>query len=210
MRADVRTIVFAAILAIVCSLLLSGAEFLLKPFREANEQAEEMRNYLSALDIPVPEDAAASELVDIFEDNVTVQEIGGLEIYAYVPSDGSDGTPLAYAVPFSGAGLWGPVSGVLALEPDLITIRGIRFYKQEETPGLGGEIGAPWFQEQFERKKIVSPSGEYGFEIVKPGSSTKANQVDGITGATMTSDRVGIMIDVVVKTLGKEMSSNVQ
>ncbi len=209
-RVEVRTIVFAAILAVVCSLLLSGAEFILKPFRDANEQAEEISNYLSALGIPVPEDAAASELIDIYDANVTVHEMGGLDIYTYVPGDGSSDTPLAYAVPFSGAGLWGPVSGVLAMEPDLKTIRGVRFYKQEETPGLGGEIGAPWFQKQFEGKKIVSPSGEYGFEVVKPGSSTKMNQVDGITGATMTSDRVGIMIDAVVKTIGKEMSSNVQ
>ena len=210
MRAEVRILVFAAILAIICSLLLTGAELLLKPYREANEQAEEIRNYLSALDIPVAEEATASELIEIYETNVSVRELGELEVYAYIPGGGSGGTALAYAVPFSGAGLWGPVSGVLALEPDMQTIRGVRFFKQEETPGLGGEIGASWFQDQFEGKRIVSSSGEYAFSIVKPGTGTGANQVDGITGATMTSDRVGIMIDEMVKTLGKEMSTNVR
>ena len=92
----------------------------------------------------------------------------------------------------------------------MVTIRGIRFYKQEETPGLGGEIGASWFQDQFKGKKIVSPSGEYGFSINKPGSGTGSNQVDGITGATMTSERVGIMIDNILKILGEEQKRNVQ
>ena len=210
MKAEARIILFAAILAIVCSLLLTGAELLLKPYREANEQAEEMRNYLSALDIPVKEGATASDLIEVYRENVSVKELGSLEVYAYAPGPESNDTPLAYAVPFSGAGLWGPVSGVLALEPDLKTIRGVRFFSQEETPGLGGEIGAPWFQKQFEGKRIVSSSGEYAFSVVKPGTATGANQVDGITGATMTSDRVGIMIDEIVGALGKEISNNVR
>ena len=207
MKAEIRIVLFSAILAIVCSLLLTGAELLLKPYREANEQAEEMRNYLAALSIPVDDDANASTLIELYKDNVTVRELGGLEVYAYVPGALSGGDPMAYAVPFSGAGLWGPVSGVLALEPDLKTIRGVRFYKQEETPGLGGEIGAAWFQQQFEGKRIVSASGDYGFSVVKPGTGSGENQVDGITGATMTSDRVGIMIDEIVRELGKEMTS---
>jgi Na+-transporting NADH:ubiquinone oxidoreductase subunit C len=208
-KADIRVIVFAAVLAVVCALLLSGAELLLKPFREANEQAEEIRNYLSALDVPSTDTASAGDLIDIFEANVSVQKVGDLELYSYVPAD-SGGKSLAFAIPFDGAGLWGPVSGVLALEPDMRTIRGIRFYKQEETPGLGGEIGAAWFQDQFVGKKIVSSTGEYGFSIVKPGGATGPNQVDGITGATMTSDRVSEMIDNIVGIIGKELSDNVR
>ena len=209
MKTEIRVVAFAAILAIVCSLLLTGAELLLKPYREANEQAEEMRNYLSALEIPVADDASAKDLVEIFNKNVSVQKAGDLEFYSYIPAD-SGGSPLAFAIPFTGAGLWGPVAGVLALEPDLETIRGIRFYKQEETPGLGGEIGADWFQDQFAGKQIISSTGEYGFGIVQPGGQPARNKVDGITGATMTSDRVGTMIDSVAKTVGKEMSGNVK
>ena len=64
------------------------------------------------------------------------------------------------AVPFSGSGVWGPIEGVLALEPDMQTIRGVRFYKQEETPGLGGEIASDWFQAQFKGKTLVSAAGD--------------------------------------------------
>jgi len=208
MRAEIRIIGFATILAVVCALLLAGAETILKPYREANERAEEVKNYLEALGVPMAADASPEDLVNRFERDVEVQSLGGLDLYAYVP--GGAGKPEAYAVPFSGAGLWGPVYGVLALEPDLETIRGVRFYKQEETPGLGGEIGSAWFQQQFVHKRIVSPQGTYGFKIVKPGLSDAANEVDGITGATMTSERVGSMIDNVVKILGKEVGSRVQ
>ena len=214
MRAETRVILFASVLAIVCSLLLTGAELLLKPFRDANERAEQIRNYLSALDIPVAEGSSANELIETFENNVSVDRIGELELYTYIPANVSQSNaqakPQAYAVPFSGPGLWGPIYGVLALEPDFTTIRGIRFFKQEETPGLGGEIGATWFQEQFKHKQIISSTGEYGFQIVKPGSAVDNNQVDGITGATMTSERVGVMIDSVVKKLGEERQNNVK
>ena len=93
---------------------------------------------------------------------------------------------MAVAVPFSGPGLWGGIEGVMALEPDLVTIRGVRFYKQEETPGLGGEIGSDTFQNQFAGKRMISPEGVAGFRIVKPGTGADVNSVDGISGATLT------------------------
>ena len=204
MRANIRVILFAAILGIVCSLLLAGATQIFGPLREANEKAEEVRNYLSALEIPVADPNDAQALVDIFNENIRVAEVGDLVIYEYVSGSSGDNQAIAYAVPFSGAGLWGPVFGVLALEADSETVRGVRFYKQEDTPGLGGEIGADWFQRQFVGKKLVSRSGNPGFVVSKPGASNDQNEVDGITGATMTSARVGGMIDQLAKKLAQE------
>ena len=122
-----------------------------------------------------------------------VRQVGNLQTYRYVPEGTED--PRAVAVGFTGMGLWGPILGVLALEPDMRTIRGVRFYQQEETPGLGGEIGSLWFQEQFEGKRIVSSDGQPGFGVVKPGSPSGPNSVDGISGATMTSQRVEEMLN---------------
>ena len=204
MLANVRVILFAAILGIVCSLLLAGATQFFGPLREANEKAEEVRNYLSALEIPVADPNDAKALVDVFNENIREAEVGDLKIYEYVSGSSGNAQPIAYAVPFSGAGLWGPVLGVLALEADFETIRGVRFYKQEETPGLGGEIGADWFQNQFVGKKLASSSGAPGFSVSKPGTASDQNEVDGITGATMTSARVGGMIDQLAKKLSQE------
>lgn len=203
MLASIRVVLFAAILAVVCSLLLAGATQVFGPYREANEKAEEVRNFLSALEIPVEDPSDARALVDVFDENIREANVGELTIYEYV-GGAANSDPIAYAVPFSGSGLWGPVLGVLALESDFETIRGVRFYKQEETPGLGGEIGAQWFQDQFVGKKLVSGSGNPGFSVTKPGAATNQNEVDGITGATMTSARVGVMIDQLAKNLLEE------
>jgi Na+-transporting NADH:ubiquinone oxidoreductase subunit C len=199
-------ILFALVLGFVCSILLVGVSLYTAPFKEANEEAEQVKNFLSVLEVPMDPLAGSEELLGIFERNVRSRTVGELVLYDYIPETSAAGVPAAgvparVAVLFSGAGLWGPIEGVLALEPDLRTIRGIRFYQQEETPGLGGEIGAQWFQRQFVGKLLVSSSGEPGFKVVKTGGDSDANAVDGITGATMTSARVGTMLDSLAKEL---------
>jgi Na+-transporting NADH:ubiquinone oxidoreductase subunit C len=207
---NTRTLLFAVILGLICALVLAGVSQLTAPYRQANERAEQVRNYLSALGVPGWEGVSSQELLDVFEQNVRVEQQGERTVYQYVPSADAQIEPVAVAIPFSGTGLWGPIRGVLALEPDFATIRGIRFFDQQETPGLGGEIGAEWFQDQFVGKRIVSTDGDPGFEITKPGGSAEINSVDGITGATMTSDRVEVILDNLAKELLKEKSSDVQ
>jgi Na+-transporting NADH:ubiquinone oxidoreductase subunit C len=203
---SIRVIVFAVLLGVVCSLILVGATLFTAPYREANERAEEVRNFLSALDVAVKQGADARELLDLFNRDIRVRDVGDLRFYEYAPRStaGSAGEAVGVAVPFEGMGLWGPIKGVLALHPDLTTIRAVRFYQQEETPGLGGEIGARWFQQQFRDKRIVSEAGEPGFRILKAGAQTDSNSVDGITGASMTSDRVAGILDELAKRIDKE------
>ncbi|RKX76079.1 MAG: hypothetical protein DRP87_12920 [Spirochaetes bacterium] len=197
MKDSAKTIIFAAVLGLVCAFLLSAVSRFTKPYREANEKAEEVKNFLEALEVPVEKDAASEKLFELFNKYITIKELKGYSLYEFIPE--GEARPVAVAIPISGAGLWGHINGVIALEPDLETIRGLRFYQQEETPGLYGEIGSQWFQKQFEGKKIVSTSGEPGFRIIKPGSENNPdriqNAVDGITGATMTSDRVEEILD---------------
>ena len=149
-------------------------------------------------------------LLEIFDRDVRIKKLGELALLEYVPASSNSPEPVAVAMPFSGMGVWGPMKGVLALEPDLRTIRGISFYQQEETPGLGGEIAAEWFQKQFVNKEIVSNAGEPGFRVLKPGAAPGKNEVDGITGATMTSNRVQLLLDNLAKSIGKERSAYVQ
>ena len=212
MRDNARIILFASVLGLACSILLAGATRLTEPYRRANEKAEEIRNFLSALEVPVDTGAGASTLLEVFNKVVKVRELNELTLYEYVPEGVTNGSGqiTAVAIPFSGMGLWGPVKGVLALEPDLITIRGIRFYQQEETPGLGGEIGSEWFQKQFIKKRMVSDEHEPGFTILKPGGSSDSNSVDGISGATMTSARVESMLGKLAENIFKERDKYVR
>ncbi|MBO4264447.1 MAG: NADH:ubiquinone reductase (Na(+)-transporting) subunit C [Bacteroidales bacterium] len=91
-------------------------------------------------------------------------------------------------IPIYGAGLWGPVWGYVAFEPDGTTIKGAYFDHESETPGLGAKIkDEPWFREKFQKKKVHFGSGT-AFSLAKQAESSGAdNAVDAISGATMTS-----------------------
>lgn len=199
MKESIRIIVFAIIIAVVCSGVLFGVTQFTQPYREINEEAERVNNFLIALGAPLDENAGSEEIINFFKKNVRIRKINGFEFYEYYPGSTTSGEPSAIAIPFSGSGLWTPIKGVIALEPDLIIIKGISFYQQEETPGLGGEIASDWFQKQFKGKKILSADGKLGFKITKHGKASGPNEVDGITGATMTSERVQAIIDELAK-----------
>jgi Na+-transporting NADH:ubiquinone oxidoreductase subunit C len=197
-----RVLLFAAATGAVCSLLLVGSTRFTAPYRDANVRSEEVLNLLDALGAPVDPKPRPAALLEMYDRDVRVRKLGELALYEYTPEGAA--RPVAVAVTLDGMGLWGPVKGVLALEPDLKTIRAVRFYQQEETPGLGGEIGSQWFQRQFRGKSIVSDDGRPGFRIRKPGGATDSNSVDGITGATMTSSRVGRILDDVSRAIHEQ------
>jgi Na+-transporting NADH:ubiquinone oxidoreductase subunit C len=128
-----------------------------------------------------------------------------LPIFEIVPADGQ-GAPEAYVIPVTGFGLWDRIVGYISILPDGKTVRGIAWYDQKETPGLGGTIADPSWQRQFFGKKIFQPNekGEVdfarspiGITVVKGmvkdvlGNSPKAaNSVDGMAGATLTGNGV--------------------
>jgi Na+-transporting NADH:ubiquinone oxidoreductase subunit C len=91
-----------------------------------------------------------------------------------------------YAIHVSGKGLWSTIKGFMALDADLSTIAGIVFYEHQETPGLGGEVEKPYFQDSFKGKKWLSEGKVQPFLITKPGGPDTDHCVDGITAATMT------------------------
>lgn len=93
-------------------------------------------------------------------------------------------------LPVRGKGLWSTMFGYVALSSDLNTISGVTFYKHGETPGLGGEIEKPSWQDKWHGKKIYSEEEKPIFKVVKgrvrPGSEGEEYEVDGISGATLT------------------------
>ncbi len=115
--------------------------------------------------------------------------------------------PEGYIIPVNGFGLWDAIYGYLAIEPDAMTVIGISWYEQKETPGLGANIAeAPW-QSLFPGKKIFQTAGNeqqadlsaapLGIIVVRGkvsevlGDSPKAKSaVDGMAGATLTGNGV--------------------
>lgn len=116
-------------------------------------------------------------------------------IFLYQPNSSKDLNNIeAYIIPVEGYGLWDMIYGYVALAGDLNTLRDIRFYKHQETPGLGGECSAPWFTNQFKGKKILNSKGSFVSIAVVKGKANELypqeeldHYVDGISGGTITS-----------------------
>jgi len=95
-------------------------------------------------------------------------------------------------LPVHGYGLWSTLYGFLALESDLNTVVGLGFYSHAETPGLGGEVDNPAWKALWPGKQVY-PAGsmEPALGLIKgnvdPGSDNAKYQVDGLSGATLTS-----------------------
>lgn len=111
-----------------------------------------------------------------------------------------DGKSL-YIVPVRGNGLWDAIWGYIALNDDLKSINGVYFDHKAETPGLGANITETFFTEDFKGESIYDNSDTFkGIEISKsngdPNNVDKSdNQVDAISGATITGNGVGAMIN---------------
>lgn len=104
----------------------------------------------------------------------------------------------AYIIPMFGKGLWDDVWGYIALETDLVTIKGVSFSHKGETPGLGARITDVDVQERFKGKKTVDASGAIASVSFIKGEAVQSdfsdNEVDGLSGATMTTKGVNSML----------------
>jgi Na+-transporting NADH:ubiquinone oxidoreductase subunit C len=106
-----------------------------------------------------------------------------------------------YAKQFAGAGLWGTIAGVLAVTSDMETIVGLEIVEDNETPGLGGRINEPWFKNQFAGERIPE-DGITVRALEGDGDPDKDNGVvDGVTGATRTSDSVESIVNTQLEQL---------
>ena len=205
MKDNIHTLVFAITLGLICATSLTAVDHFTAERKQANKEAEEIRNILGVLGIDFAPKATSKELVAIYDKNIQVETAGELKTYVYRPG-GADAKPQAVAVRFGGPGLWGPVKGFLSLDADMQTIAGVTFYEQEETPGLGGEISTEAFTSQFIGKSITDPSGKAGIRV-RRGGGQGPNEVDGITGATMTCDKVEAMLNVTIEIIVQERDS---
>lgn len=117
--------------------------------------------------------------------------------YANVYLLESDGVVEKLILPVKGYGLWSTMYGFIALEADATTVSGITFYEHGETPGLGGEIENPSWQQSWKGKQVFNGQN-VALTVIKGavGDATPEPEykIDGLAGATLTSNGVGNMI----------------
>lgn len=101
-------------------------------------------------------------------------------------------------LPIRGYGLWSTLYGFLAIKGDLNTVVGMGFYQHAETPGLGGEVDNPKWRALWPGKKLFADNGELSLQIIKgsvdPQAAKAPYQVDGLAGATLTSNGVNNLL----------------
>ena len=205
MREDSKTIIFALGICLVCSVLLSGLAAGLKKIQTANREFDVKRNIVKAFGVDIGV-LTKSEIEDKYSTHISKNTIdldneiifGDGKPYSQINvfswKDDVNAKPSKYAFPIAGKGLWSVLYGYLAIDADIETIVGISFYAHKETPGLGAEIEKAWFQDQFKDKKIYENGQVADFKVTKPGLANNEYSVDGISGSTITSKGVEILL----------------
>ena len=207
-NSNVYTIVYAAVMVIIVAFLLAFVSSVLKPVSDANVENDTKGQILTALGydkatINVAQVYAEKVQDNTFENgelkaydgkfNTTYGQLikdGTLHVFTATAADGQK----AYVIPVTGRGLWGGLWGYIAVDETKTKVLGAYFYHESETAGLGARIGEREFQEQFIGRPIYDEQGNIALTVVKKGTGDSKTNVDGITGATLTSKGTGAMV----------------
>jgi Na+-transporting NADH:ubiquinone oxidoreductase subunit C len=115
------------------------------------------------------------------------------EKYAKVYLLEKDGALELIVLPVHGYGLWGTLYGFLALSGDLNTVKGLGFYEHKETPGLGAQVDNAKWKALWPGKVAYNDNGEVNLSVIK-GKSIHDNEIDGLSGASLTTRGVNNLI----------------
>ncbi|MBK5968948.1 MULTISPECIES: Na(+)-translocating NADH-quinone reductase subunit C [Thiorhodovibrio] len=110
-------------------------------------------------------------------------------------ADSSGGEQIETLIlPVYGYGLWSTMHGLVALYPDGRRAKALSFYEQLETAGLGGEVANPRWQAKWQDKTLIGANGEPVIRVAKgpvdPNAPNADQRVDGLSGATLTTNGV--------------------
>ena len=219
------TIIFSIILVLVVGSLLAFFANATKEMRDNNDKVKTQMDILSAMGV----DSDRSNATETFNQYIKTQYvIEGEKVTedkeAYLINikkeldnakqglvqklplfvGEKDGKKL-YIVPVRGNGLWDAIWGYIAINDDLKSINGVFFDHKGETPGLGANITESFFKDDFKGEMLFDAEGNYkSVEISKsngdPNNEDKTdNQVDAISGATITGTGVGAMLNSGIK-----------
>ena len=190
-------VLFTAFTAFVFVFLISWADVSTAELVAKNQELVTAQAFLNAVGRPEEDRDAALKAYEEFFGSAT----GDSAVRAVL--DGEE----ILITRFSGMGLWGTVTGVLATDASVQRIVGIDIISHSETPGLGGRIEQDWFKNQFRGERIL-PEGI----VVRKGQGgadedRDNGQVDGITGATLTSTSMAVMLNAEIADLRREAGS---
>lgn len=159
------------VIGALSGIILSGVFGVADPMIKANKE----RELKEAIFVVLP---GAKDF------KVLEKTVGQEKLIVYKGID-ENGTPVGVAFKADGGGFQGNIGLMVGLETSYLKLRAIEVLEQLETPGLGDRIREEAFKDQFKGLE-VKPRVEY----IKYRKPEKPNQIQAITGATISSDAV--------------------
>jgi Na+-transporting NADH:ubiquinone oxidoreductase subunit C len=177
-KSRVFPVVFMLVITLVFISVTSVIYTVTKDTIKLNERLLLKRAVLYSAGLIVPDDPKEAEALY----DKRVEEISGenAEILYYIIRSLDSATVESYVISRTGPGLWGEITCTIGFDQGIRTFLGIEIIDQNETPGLGGRIGEPWFKEQFNGK--IPP-----LSTVPEGKKTTENEFQAITGASYST-----------------------
>ena len=170
-------------ITLVSGLLLGAVYGMTKEQIDNIKNASTIASYQQVMAAETYYDETYSEALETAKAEGTVAaDNGGAELISVVAAKDASGAEIGYIVKAQAAGYGGNVVVVIGVDSDL-KVTGISFPETlPETAGLGQRALEPAFYEQF--------AGKGTSLIVKKGGGAGENEIDAISGATMTSTAV--------------------
>ena len=186
-------IIYSTVLVVIVAFLLAFVYQALKPMQDANVALDVKKQILYSLNIRNLDGAEAeAKYAKVVK---AEKKVEGQKVYEC----DVEGQHVVVAS-LKGMGLWGGISGYLAIKDDG-TVFGAYFNHESETAGLGAEIkDSQAWQEKFIGKKIFDADGNVVLSVVKKVEQPES-QVDCVTGATLTSNGVDAMLKDCLKNM---------
>lgn len=191
-NSNTYTILYASIMVIIVAFLLAGVSILLKQKQDANVEIDRQSQVLASLRMRGMD---KSDVTPAYEKIVEEGTLPGSDLPLFTCH--LDSTNVKYVVPVKGRGLWGGLWGYVAVNADGQSVYGAYFSHESETAGLGALIAETKFQDLFNDKQLFADTTgtDIALTAVKNGKVEHAEyQVDGITGATLTTNGVDAML----------------
>ena len=191
-----RMVIVMGLVGLISSVILVSTFRITAPYIEANRAAALEQAIFDVLS------GATSRSVFEVADNGTVTGVekaspGARPLYA-----GYDSTGALVGIAFegSGQGFQDVLKILIGYQPDCKCVVGMKVLESKETPGLGDKIEKdPAFRADLARLDVRLREGGDGLahpvELVKKGQKSGDWQVEGITGATISSRAVVRIID---------------
>ncbi len=205
MKTKLYIILFMVLITAVATAAMTGAKVGLQSRIERNRAILERRLQLEALGI-LPETPTPAEVDRVWKERVEEQEWSGERILVAWRSPEKE-TPLAVGIPYRAMGVWGPFTGMVALDPAFEKIVGFVVYRHQETPGLGARMTKDEYRAQFRGKPADRPDEQGRYLVFVPPTAEPSGEreVQAISGATGTTNGLRDMFNDVLKRAQNEL-----